>query len=192
MSIFLYGTENKTTELATDVSSLLVGSIGCGKTTVAKKIFGAQRSAIDRQARGCLVVFDPKNDFREAFYRQGDLILGENVQWNYYEDLMEGFDADTPFRMILNRSLEMAAMLFSQRLKPGASQEQYFPRAASEILAAVTAIQCSAALERPELRGELDNEYFYAFWTSVTAESILELLKPYPELQSIRDRKSVV
>ena len=186
MSILLNGTANKTAELATDVSTLMVGSIGCGKTTVAKALFGAQRSAIDRQARGCMVVFDPKNDFRTAFYRPGDLILGENVQWNYYEDLMLGFDADTPFRLILNRALEMAGMLFAQRLKPGASQEQYFPRAASEVLAAVTAIQASSALKCPELRGELDNEFFYEFWTSVTAEKILDLLQPYPELRSIR------
>lgn len=184
--VWMEGAEGEGVCLSPDVHTLYMGATGFGKTTAMLKLARAKRRQIDKAGAGCMVFNDPKGEFAAALARPGDVILGVTHHWNFYADLLDGFDASTPFEVVMERAMELSGQLFAQRMKPGASTEQYFPKAARSVLAGLAAVQAMEALADPEMADGLDNTALLAEAARATPQRLLSRMAPWPQLESIR------
>ncbi|WP_138160300.1 type IV secretory system conjugative DNA transfer family protein [Peptoniphilus catoniae] len=113
---------------------LIMGSIGTGKTNVFFQLIDQlSEKATDKDV---FIIFDTKGEFRESFYRKGDIVisndetatgpLGQNY-WNIFNEI----DSSSPEESIL----EIASTIFQDKIKN--TSQQFFPMAARDIFSAI-------------------------------------------------------
>ena len=170
--------------LSPQVHTLFLGATGFGKTTAMLRMAPPLRERLCREG-GVLFFFDPKEDFLSALARPGDVVLGRTRCWNLPAEVMEGFEARTPFGPVFERAMELSGLLFADRMRPGASGEQYFPKAARSVLAGLLAAMAMEGLSDPDLARGLDNAALLEEVNRATPRRLLARLAPYPQLESV-------
>ena len=103
--VILHGTHNWTacsfglTEEHLDKHSLLIGSTGCGKTTLLNKMIDQIQNQMTKD--DVMIIFDSKGDFYSRFgHKPGSVLLGnsrqyydKSVRWNIFKEICaDGWD----------------------------------------------------------------------------------------------------
>lgn len=184
--ILMRGVDEAEFRLSPQIHTAYIGSTGAGKTTAMRQMARPMYLDMTQRQTGCHVYFDPKDDFSRALVGPRDVVLGRTDHWNLLEEMMYGFTEETPFETVFERAAELSALLFAPRLRPGICGEQYFPKAASSVLAGLLAVQTMEALEDPGLAGSLNNATLKDEINRATPQRLLQRMAPYPQLESIR------
>lgn len=142
--VILYGTHNGAacsfglTEEHLDKHSLLIGSTGCGKTTLLNKMIDQIQDQMTKD--DVMIIFDSKGDFYSRFgHKPGSVLLGnsrqyydKSVRWNIFKEICaDGWDD----RSIITNSQEICKNLFAEREKR--TNNPFFPNAARDLLASL-------------------------------------------------------
>ena len=117
---------------------MLVGSTGCGKSTLFYHI--VQQLKREMKPDDVMIIFDTKGDFYGKFFENQDCIIGNSPQyiqqsqrWNIFKEILaDGWDN----RQIFMNTQEICKALFDERTKNN-TNNPFFPNAARDLLAAV-------------------------------------------------------
>lgn len=156
---------------------LFLGGIGTGKTNAVFQIIHNLRQNMEQ--KDVMIIFDTKGDFKERFYEQGDIIIsndnsamGANGRdyWNIFGEIESGTDK-------INSSInEIAKTLFSKKIEK--TNQPFFPTAAKDLFSAVL----SHFIRDNK---NCNNESLQTLLLSSKTEDIREILKKYPDCQSL-------
>ena len=126
------------TEEHLDKHSLLIGSTGCGKTTLLNKMIDQIQSKMTSD--DVMIIFDSKGDFYSKFGKKnGAVLLGNSsqyysssVRWNIFKEICaDGWES----RSINTNAQEICKDLFAEREKR--TNNPFFPNAARDLLASL-------------------------------------------------------
>jgi type IV secretory pathway TraG/TraD family ATPase VirD4 len=165
---------------------LLMGSTGCGKTTLFYHFVDQIRKAM--KSDDVMIIFDSKGDFVSKFYHQGDLVMGNSKQyasksekWNIYKEILaDGWD-DKDF--VLNTQ-EICKSFFEERTKN--TTNAFFPNAARDLLAAIIISIIRAGKNDDSLRKEIFfNNELKGFLDSCNSTKIVDVLEGHIDLGSV-------
>lgn len=121
-----------------DKHSLLIGSTGCGKTTLLNKMIEQIQSKMNQD--DVMIIFDSKGDFYSRFgKKKGAVLLGNSslyyknsVRWNIFKEILaDGWES----RNIVTNAQEICRNLFAEREKR--TNNPFFPNAARDLLASL-------------------------------------------------------
>lgn len=137
---------------------MLVGSTGCGKTTLFYHIINQLRRNISKD--DVMIIFDSKGDFYNKFYREGDYVIGNSKQyrdisrrWNVFKEILaDGWDS----KDYMINAQEICKSLFYERTSKSSSNP-FFPNAARDLLAAIIIAIIRNGIDDNEYR----SEFFY-------------------------------
>ena len=126
------------TEEHLDKHSLLIGSTGCGKTTLLNKMIDQIQKGMTEN--DVMIIFDSKGDFYSKFgKREKSVLLGNSeqyydnsVKWNIFREIVADGWED---RQIITNSQEICRNLFAEREKR--TNNPFFPNAARDLLASL-------------------------------------------------------
>ena len=138
--------------------TLLVGSTGCGKTTLIDKMIDQiQKQMTDDDV---MIIFDSKGDFYRKFgNRNKSFVIGnsgeyylKSLRWNIFKEICaDGWDDSK----IVTNAQEICRILFAEREKR--SNNPFFPNAARDLLASILIFLVRTGTNDLKVR----NEYFY-------------------------------
>lgn len=126
------------TEEHLDKHSLLIGSTGCGKTTLLNKMISQIQNNMTKN--DVMIIFDSKGDFYSKFGKKNrSVLLGNSsqyystsVRWNVFKEICaDGWEN----RNIITNSQEICKDLFAEREKR--TNNPFFPNAARDLLASL-------------------------------------------------------
>ena len=165
--------------------TLLIGSTGCGKTTLMNHIIGQVKSKMTNN--DVMIIFDTKGDFYKKFYQQGDLVIGNSSMyskkseiWNIYKEIVaDGWDDES----ITLNAQEICRCLFAEREKN--SNNVFFPNAARDLLAAILITFIREGRRHPSERNNLFNDLLKDFLNMKSPKEIIDAITYYPDLVSI-------
>ena len=166
--------------------TLLIGSTGCGKTTLMNHIIGQVKSKMTNN--DVMIIFDTKGDFYKKFYQQGDLVIGNSSMyskkseiWNIYKEIVaDGWDDES----ITLNAQEICRCLFAEREKN--SNNVFFPNAAKDLLAAILIIFIREGRRDPSERNNLlFNDLLKDFLNMKSPKEIIDAITYHPDLVSI-------
>lgn len=185
-----YDKSGKSFSLSDDLMSkhlLLLGGIGCGKTTIFNQIIEQISRKITDQ--DVMIIFDTKGDFYRKFYNRKDsrhLLIGnaeqyvkETCYWNIYKELL--MPDGTYNKAICDvAAKEIAKQLFKGR---ESSSQPFFSDAAADLLSKVLIF-----FMRHGKTNLLNNEVLVGWLKNATAESYIALTskKGFPDFHSAR------
>ena len=121
-----------------DKHTLLVGSTGCGKTTLLNRMISQIQGKMTPD--DVMIIFDSKGDFYSKFgHKNGSVLLGNSsqyystsVRWNIFKEICaDGYEN----RNIITNSQEICKDLFAEREKR--TNNPFFPNAARDLLASI-------------------------------------------------------
>lgn len=159
---------------------LVVGGIGSGKTNTMNLAL----REITRQmtSQDVMIIFDTKGDFKDKFYRPGDVIISNDAtacgprgedHWNLLNEL--AYDERLPENI-----MEITNALYAEKLKK--TKDSFFPTAAKELTGALI----HHAVTLKEKKGLSVNNYFLAQCFRNDQEWFLKMLDQYPEYRSLK------
>lgn len=170
-----------------DKHSLLIGSTGCGKTTLMNQIIDQLQQRMTDQ--DVMIIFDSKGDFHSKFgKRKGSVVIGnsnqyyqQSVRWNIFREIIADGWED---RQIIVNAQEICRDLFAERDKR--TNNPFFPNAARDLLASLLIFLVRTGRADVPFR----KEYFYndklkLVLDTSTPEKILEYLSFDADLQSV-------
>ena len=109
---------------------LLLGAIGSGKTNVFNHFIRNIRGSMN--SNDIMIIFDPKGDYYEKFYRDGDIVISNDSRCNAYWNIFNEVRTDSH---IEENVYEISNFLFKDKIKK--SSNPFFPSAAKDIFAAL-------------------------------------------------------
>lgn len=160
---------------------LTIGSIGSGKTNLMYHMIKALRDNANED--DVFIFFDAKGDYYSKFYREGDMVIANDVEppagtvyWNIYDEIMM-----TPAEKREEFIREIATSLFKEDIEK--SSAPIFAIGARDLFAAILTAQS----KKIECDGETWNhEKFIEYLRTATDVTIRNLLLPYKELRWVR------
>ena len=170
------------------------GETGYGKTNLIFQFF-SQAEADIRIHGGHIIIHDPKADFQRRYGLDKNdginrYILGRNAHWNIFNEILydlnynENMGDDEWKNLVLtlwNRARTISLLLFADRLEgQNACNEEFFPRAASDVLTVLLHHYSLNALLCPDLRDELTHEMLFEFALSSTVAVFCESVSSSP------------
>lgn len=166
---------------------MLVGSTGCGKSTLFYHIISQLRRQMTEE--DVMIIFDSKGDFYTRFGQPGDLVLGNSPQyrqisehWNLYREIVADGWEDEP---ILLNAQEICRGLFSERVR-NSQNNAFFPNAARDLLAAVIIEMLRMGRESQDFRNEwLYNNRLRDYLNGCDIDMLIELLEDSEDMQSV-------
>lgn len=158
---------------------LLVGGTGCGKTNLFYHIVQQIKSKLT--AKDVVLIFDSKGDFYNKFYSEGDVVIGNSLQyrknserWSIYEEIIaDGKDSLS----IYQNTQEICKSLFAKVLE-NTSSNPFFPNAARDLFASIIIALIKKGVEP-------NNEDIKRFLDSSNVDQLRNLLESFPELVSV-------
>ena len=154
---------------------LLLGGIGTGKSNAFNFLIRNARAGLTDQ--DVMIIFDTKGDFYRAFYRPGDVVIGNDDRatggyWNLFGEI--GIDGRTEENV-----LEIAKSLFSEKLEH--TTQPFFPNAAKDIFGALLLHM----LRTPQLRERCDNASLRSVLDTFSVPSMKAILQSHPDLKAM-------
>jgi hypothetical protein len=182
----IQGSSGKILRLSEQAHTSLDGMTKYGKTNLLFQLYPQIRAEVMRHG-GVIICNDPRLEFYRRFGQEPQcLLLGQDCHWNLCEEILYGLDlseaADPAaknqlFQVIWERSINLSAGLFQQRLKT--AKEAFFPEAGYRVFAAVLTVLCYSALAQPEFRQNLHNGYLASLLQTGTPETITQLIRDF-------------
>lgn len=175
------------TEEHMDKHSLLIGTTGCGKTTLLNKIISqVQRNMTSDDV---MIIFDSKGDFYSLFGRNKESILlgnskqyySNSVRWNIFKEVCaDGWDD----RNIVTNAQEICKDLFAEREKR--TNNPFFPNAARDLLASLLIFLIRTGVNDISFRKDyFYNDKFKQILDCSDVEQLLEFLSYDEDARSV-------
>ncbi len=157
---------------------LINGAIGSGKTTCFKDLLGQVIRLMGPE--DVAVVFDPKGEFKDAFYRPGrDGILSNDrsatVRWNAFREV----EIDGPDKLEQNIH-ELVHELYDEKIRR--SNAPFFPTAGRDVLYGIMTY-----IEQKVDRAGRNNEELYHYLNEAQNEDILNSFLEISDLSGLID-----
>lgn len=109
---------------------LLLGGIGMGKTNTFNHLVRNIKRTMTQE--DVMIIFDPKGDYYEKFYQEGDVVISNDNRatdfWNIFEEVLIDDKLDENIN-------EVATFLFKEKIKN--SSNPFFPSAAKDIFSSL-------------------------------------------------------
>ena len=158
---------------------MLAGGIGTGKTNAFMQIISQLRNTMNNKD-DMMIIFDTKGDFRNAFYKQGDIVISNDNKatgangvdyWNIFNEI----EADEHMEANI---VEISKSLFSQRLEK--TNQPFFPNAAKDLFGAILT---HFIRNKDTMQG--DNENLRAFLDKSPTADIREMLGKHDDMRAM-------
>ena len=170
-----------------DKHTMLVGSTGCGKTTLMNTIVEQLQDSMTKN--DVMIIFDSKGDFYSKFgHKSGSCVIGNSKQyypksarWNIFREIVaDGWDD----QQVVVNAQEICKDLFAERDKR--TNNPFFPNAARDLLASILIFLVRTGRDDKVFR----KEYFYndklkLVLDTSSQEVILDYLSFDPDLRSV-------
>ena len=105
---------------------LLIGGIGMGKTNAIN--FLVRNIRLTMNDNDVMVIFDPKGDYYQEFYREGDIVISNDDRCTDYWNVFEEITVDGRIEENTN---EVASYFFKDKIEK--SSNPFFPSAAKDV-----------------------------------------------------------
>ncbi|HUS88755.1 MAG TPA: type IV secretion system DNA-binding domain-containing protein [Desulfosporosinus sp.] len=157
---------------------LFLGGIGTGKTNAIFQILNQLRLCMNPS--DVMLIFDTKGDFYQEFYRQGDIVISNDIKatgpngpdyWNIYRELGSG-------ETLEENIIEITRTLFFEKIKQ--SNQPFFPYAAKDLLSGIL-----LHFSRLQDMEKLNNASLRAFLDRSPIGEIREMLQGHDDLRSM-------
>ena len=157
---------------------LISGGIGSGKTTCFKDVLGQVIRKLG--PKDCVVVFDPKGEFKKEFYRPGkDEILSNDssatVRWNVFREA----EVDGPKKLEQNLH-ELVHELYDEKIRR--SNAPFFPTAGRDVLYGIMTY-----IENRVDREGRNNSELYHYLNEAQNEDIINSFMEISDLSGLID-----
>lgn len=183
------GTETRfgLTEEHLNKHSLLIGSTGCGKTTLLDKMINQIQRRMNNN--DVMIIFDSKGDFYNKFgSRRGAVVLGnsdvyyhKSERWNVFKEICADGWND---RSICSNAQEICKNFFAEREKR--TNNTFFPNAARDLLASLLIFVIRTGRDDTSFRKEFFyNDKFKQILNSSDTAKLLEFLSFDEDARSV-------
>ena len=170
-----------------DKHTLLVGTTGCGKTTLMNKMITQTLNRLT--PNDVVIIFDSKGDFYSKFgnYSRAQVIgnskqyLGRSQRWNIFREIL--FDAKSDRDIVMNAQ-EISKILFADREKR--TNNPFFPNAARDLFASILIfLTRTGARDKNFAATTLFNNKLKELLEKSTADDLLHFLSFDQDLNSV-------
>lgn len=159
--------------------TMLIGSTGCGKTTLMNKmIYQIQHQMTSDDV---MIIFDSKGDFYQRFGKDprsivlgnSDLYYSSSVRWNIFKEILS--DGANDDRKVQTNTQEICKNLFAERTQN--TNNPFFPNAARDLLASLLMFILRTGYNDYSIRKEyFYNDSFKKFLDESDVDRLLNLL----------------
>lgn len=109
---------------------LFLGGIGMGKTNGINLVVRNIRNTMTDN--DIMVIFDPKGDYYETFYREGDIVISNDERCTDFWNIFEEINIDDRKEVNI---MEIANFFFKEKIEH--SSNPFFPGAAKDVFASL-------------------------------------------------------
>ena len=152
---------------------MLLGGIGTGKTNTINFLIDNIRGCMGQ--KDVMMIFDPKGDYYDEFYREGDIVISNDekstVSWNIFEEVL----VDDRIEENIN---EIATYFYEEKI--ARSSNPFFPSAARDIFASLISY-----LIRGDFENYRNNKSLRSIIDSKTSEDYIRYFSRYGDLRSV-------
>lgn len=170
-----------------DKHTLLVGTTGCGKTTLMNKMIEQTLKRLG--ANDVAIIFDSKGDFYSRFggHSRAQVIgnsrsyLSKSLRWNIFKEIL--FDAKTDRDLVMNAQ-EISKILFADREKR--TNNPFFPNAARDLFGSLLIFLARTGIQDKNfLSTMLFNNKLKELLDKSTADDLMHFLSYDQDLTSV-------
>lgn len=167
--------------------TILIGSTGCGKTTLMNKMI--EQTLKKLTANDVVIIFDSKGDYYSRFGKNpGSQVIGNSkpylnrsLRWNIFKEIL--FEATSDRDIVMNAQ-EIAKILFADREKR--TNNPFFPNAARDLFASLLIFLTRTGIQdRNFAKTMLFNSKLKELLEKSTADDLLRFLSFDQDLTSV-------
>lgn len=167
--------------------TILIGSTGCGKTTLMNKMI--EQTLKKLTANDVVIIFDSKGDYYSRFGKTpGSQVIGNSkpylnrsLRWNIFKEIL--FEATSDRDIVMNAQ-EIAKILFADREKR--TNNPFFPNAARDLFASLLIFLTRTGIQdRNFAKTMLFNSKLKELLEKSTADDLLRFLSFDQDLTSV-------
>lgn len=167
--------------------TILIGSTGCGKTTLMNKMI--EQILKKLTANDVVIIFDSKGDYYSRFGKTpGSQVIGNSkpylnrsLRWNIFKEVL--FEATSDRDIVMNAQ-EIAKILFADREKR--TNNPFFPNAARDLFASLLIFLTRTGIQdRNFAKTMLFNSKLKELLEKSTADDLLRFLSFDQDLTSV-------
>ena len=167
--------------------TLLIGSTGCGKTTLFYHFVSRIKKNMTND--DVMIIFDSKGDFHSKFFcESSDFVIGNSSKyaststfWNIYKEILADGWGEREYSI---NTQEICKSFFEERTKN--TTNAFFPNAARDLLAAII----TTFIREGKRETNIKKEFFYnnklrEFLDLSDAQMIIDLLTGSPDANAV-------
>lgn len=157
---------------------LLLGSTGTGKTNAFQRVISQLGQKLSDD--DVMIIFDAKGDFYRGFYRQGDVVIGNDKSatgkdgldyWNIFNEINRG-------ERLIESVIEISKSLFAEACEK--TNQIFFPNAAKDMFMA-----CVLHFVRSIPLAQQTNENLLKYIYTSTSADLRRMLESYDDLRAL-------
>lgn len=152
---------------------LLIGGIGTGKTNTINLLLRNLMDTMDNN--DVMVIFDPKRDYYDEFYKEGDIVISNDetctTYWNVFNEIL----IDNRIEENIN---EIASYFYKDRIDK--SSNPFFPSAAKDVFASVLSY-----IIRKNKTGLMNNRALRNIVDTASSSDYIKIFSKYDDLSGI-------
>lgn len=167
--------------------TLLLGSTGCGKTTLFYHFVSQLRRQMTNS--DVMIIFDSKGDFHSKFYDPlKDYVIGNSKKyavasehWNIYKEILADGWNEKDYTI---NAQEICRSFFEERTKN--TSNAFFPNAARDLLATILTTFIREGIQNDEVKTKyFFNHMLRKFLDTADRQMIIDFLESHPEANSV-------
>ena len=167
--------------------TILIGSTGCGKTTLMNKMI--EQTLKSLTADDVVIIFDSKGDFYSRFgkHPRSQVIgnskpyLSKSLRWNIFKEIL--FDTKSDRDIVMNAQ-EIGKILFADREKR--TNNPFFPNAARDLFASLLIFLTRTGIQDKNFaKSMLFNSKLKELLEKSTVDDLLKFLSFDQDLTSV-------